>query len=114
MKGRFTIIEFPVFCNYLVHVEVAKDLFKAMQQYPATRNVPLEDTQAITVHKDDDSHSFIFFRPNVDAGTIAHECYHVARRILKYMGCEVDNEAVAYHLGYLVNKVTRFVRRGKR
>lgn len=113
MKNRFFIIEFPVFCNYVVHVEIASDLHTAMQKYPATRNVPLHETEALCAHKEDDSMSFIFLRPNANAGTIAHEAYHVARRILKYMGCEVDNESVAYHLGFIVNKITKFMRTGK-
>lgn len=114
MKESFITIDFPVFCNYVVHVEIASDLHAAMQKYPTTRDVPLQDTQAIVVHKDNAAHSFMFLKPTADAGTIAHESYHIARRILRYMGCEPDNETIAYHLGYIVNKITKFMRKKRR
>ena len=114
MKPKFTTIHFPVFCNYTVHIELAEDIHTAMRKYPTTRNISTEDVEAITVHKDDASFSFVFFKPNANAGTIAHESYHIVRRILKYMGCDVDNEVVAYHLGYLVNAITNFIRKGQR
>lgn len=110
MKEKVIIIEFPVFCNYVVHVEVASDFHAAMQKYPATKNVPLADVQAIVIHKDDASHSFMFLKPSANAGTIAHESYHIARRMLRYMGCDPDNETIAYHLGYIVNQITKFMR----
>jgi hypothetical protein len=112
MKRKATIIEFPVFNHYVVHVEIAKDLKKAMVKYPAAKPATndLEDVRAIVVHKHDTSFSYMFFKPNPNVGTIAHECYHVVRRMLNYVGCEDDNEVTAYHLEYLVRKVTKFIR----
>ena len=41
--------------------------------------------------------------------TVAHECWHAIHRMFRYAGAELENEAVAYHLGYLVRRVTRLL-----
>ena len=49
----------------------------------------------------------IFLVYNTDAGTIAHECWHCVKRMFEYVGAHLDNELVAYTLGYLVNEVNK-------
>lgn len=116
--NRVTTIEFPVFSNYIVHVEVTKDIKKAMQKYPSTQPVcncdgsKMEgDNDAVTVHVSNENFSFIFLHPNCSVGTIAHECWHAVKGMMEYMGVELDSETVAYHLGYLVDKVFKFMKR---
>lgn len=46
--------------------------------------------------------SYLFLRPDAHPSTIAHESWHCVRRMLHYCGAELENEVVAYHLGYLV------------
>lgn len=48
-----------------------------------------------------------------DMGMIAHECWHCVRRMLRFVGAELDNEVVGYHLGYAVNVVYEFVMENK-
>ena len=113
MKSKITVIEFPVLSNYQIHVEVTSDLKKALAKYPQTKNIYEEEditTDAMAVHVNNDGTSFIFLPPNASAGTIAHECWHVVRRMMDYLGIELGNEVVAYYLGYLVNRIFRFTR----
>lgn len=113
MKSRITLIEFPVFCGYIVHVEVTSDFKKSFSKYKSTREVNLDanDTRAMAVHVNDISMSYVFLPPNASVGEIAHESWHVIRRMMEYMGVDDSNEAVAYHLGYLTQKIFNFVRR---
>jgi hypothetical protein len=112
MKSRITLIEFPVFMDYIVHVEITSDVRKSMKKYPQTKDIT-DVTNAMAVHVKDEPFSMIFLRYNAPVGTIAHESWHVIRRMMNYVGIELDSETVAYHLGYLVNKIFRFAR-GKR
>jgi hypothetical protein len=114
MKNKITIVEFPVFGDYLIHVEICSDLQKTVLKYPQTKDVDqLESTNALTVHPHGESFSFIFLKYNSSAGTVAHESWHAIRRMMEHMGIALDSETVAYHLGYLVNRITQFKRTGK-
>jgi len=49
---------------------------------------------------------FITLEKTVHYGVIAHECYHVAKKILD--GCDInDEEATAYLLDYLVFSIQK-------
>jgi hypothetical protein len=50
----------------------------------------------------DGSYSYLFLRFNANPSVIAHEAWHCIRRMMVYCGAELENEVVAYHLGYLV------------
>ena len=67
-----------------------------------------DGTAGLAVHAD--TLSFVFLPYSASVGSIAHESWHVVRRMMEHAGVELDNEAVAYHLGFLVNKIFRFVR----
>jgi hypothetical protein len=120
LKGRFTIIEFPVLSHYVVHVEIAADWKKAMTKYPVIKKdyekkfVDHDDCPACAIHVGGENFSFIFFKPNPSINDIVHECWHVIARIFEHVGAKLDrDEMVAYHLAYLTEKVFKFVRRRK-
>ena len=106
-----TRIEFPVF-HYTVYVEIASDFKKALRSHKRTKNVPSEPgVRWISVHEAHEGFSFIFLKPDATTGEIAHESYHVVRRILEFIGADEESEVVAYHLEYMVDKITRFIRK---
>jgi hypothetical protein len=113
-KLGFLLIEFPVFGDYIVHVEEGKDFVAMGQKYKIEG---IEDTDqtcdGLTVHKKGVGFSFIFFKPNPCFGNIAHEAYHAVRHMLRWSGCDLDNETVAYHLGYVVNCICSHLKKGK-
>lgn len=115
MKSKYTTVEFPVFCDYIMHIEITTNLKESMLKYEYTKDlgIDLTDTHAIAVHVEDTGVSMIFLPYNASVGTIAHESYHAVRRMLKYVGAKMDNETVAHHLGYLTQKIFNFMR-GKR
>jgi hypothetical protein len=115
MKSKYTTVEFPVFSDYIVHIEITSDIKESFKKYKYTRNLDmsLEDTQAVAVHVENTGMSMIFLPYNASVGTIAHESWHVIRRMMEYLGADQDNEMMGYHLGYLVQKVFNFMR-GKR
>jgi hypothetical protein len=115
MKSRFTTVEFPVFSDFTIHIEVASDFEKAVKKYPSIADVAgPEDhlADALTIY--DGGHvCFIFLKSNTSAGTVAHEAWHAIRHMMQRMGVELDNEGVAYHLSYLVDEIFKFLKRRK-
>ena len=71
-----------------------------------------EHCDAMTLHNDGPV-IFVFLKSSASVGTIAHESWHAVRHMLGTLGVDLDSETVAYHLGYLVDKIFRFMR-GKR
>lgn len=111
MNFKETKIVFPVFSDYTVHVEVTTDMAKSAKRHTETEKVEVvENMGAMAVHVSDEPQSFVFLPYNATPGAIAHESWHVIRNMMKWAGIELDSETCAYHLGYLVQKVYKFVR----
>jgi hypothetical protein len=110
MKTKIKVIRFPVLCDYEVHIEVTNDMSASVLKYKYTKNVDVKNTTACAVHVDGEALSFIFLPFNASPGTIAHESWHVIRRMVSYIGAELDNEMVAYHLGYITNEVWKLIK----
>ena len=98
--------------GYEVHIELSSDPEKALSKYPETKNAEWgAETDGIAIHCKDEGRSFVFLKHNASAGNVAHESWHVVRRMMNWLGVDLDNEAVAYHLGYLVNRIVEAQRR---
>lgn len=52
--------------------------------------------------------SVIFLPHKPPPEDVAHECYHAVCNIMAHIGAKLEEEVVAYTLGYLVRKVTDF------
>jgi len=111
VKSRFIVVKFPVFSDFVIHVETTKNFDKTIKKYPDILDAAgdNEDADALTVY-DGNFTAFIFLKPNASIEALADESWHAIRRMMIKMRVELDNEAVAYHLGYLVDKVFKFVR----
>ena len=117
MRSKVKHIAFPVFSNYIVHVEITSDLKRSMAKYPPTRAVieaADEACDGMTIHVEDETFSYIFLPYNASVGTIAHESWHTIKAMMEHLAIELDSETVAYHLGYLVDQIFRFMRGRKR
>ena len=111
MKSRFTIVEFPVFSDFIIHAEVTSDIHRSMEKYPGIVHLideVNEDADGTTVT--DDQICFIFLKSNVSTGTIAHEAFHAIEYMMDRFGVELTGETVAYHLGYLVDRIFKLIR----
>lgn len=104
-------VRFPVFMNYRIVVIVTNDKDRTYKKIIKGTNLPPEsDFDALHVWVGSRATSYLIFQPDANPGTISHECWHAVRYVLvDFMGAKVDNEIVAYHLGYLVNRVYPFV-----
>jgi hypothetical protein len=115
VKVRKTRIVFPVFHNYVVCLTVASDIDKAVSRHSHLKAI-LNETNSNRdpcVFTSDTHRCYMFLPPNAKASTIAHECWHALQGMLDFVNIKTDHECVAYHLGYLVQKVHNFVHKGK-
>lgn len=114
IRSRLIVVEFPVLGNYMIHVEVYPNLKKLFKKYKATKGLwEKEDKrgEAFTINRSESHMSFIFLKPNVSNGTIAHESWHAIQNLFECVGAELENEMVAYHLGFLVDQICKLMRR---
>ena len=106
------LIHFPMLGEWSINVEVVRHIEKAMQRYKNEFEIEEyteEDTDALTVHGE--GTCYVFLRPRASPGTIAHESWHALTGIFETLGIELDHESMAYHLGYVVDKIYKYVRR---
>ncbi len=88
-----------IFSTDVVRSRIARD--KILGKYDGVRCSAMHcwnPSQAI---------SYLFLPHKVPPATVAHEAWHAVRRMLRFCGAELDNEVVAYHLGYLVGEIHR-------
>lgn len=87
-----------------VYIIVAKDFQLATEKVfkSETPRKIKTNARALACHRE--NYSYVFFKPDADAGEMAHEMWHVIRHIFEYIGAELENEIVAYHLEYLVSE----------
>ena len=113
-KSRSTIIEFPVFSDYFIHVEVSSDLKKLFERYIKDKENGWDDVDAradgCTIDRSEYNMTFIFLKSTASVGTIAHECYHAVCNMFKHIGTDMDEEMVAYHIGFLVDEIFKLLR----
>lgn len=62
-------------------------------------------TNALCLHYPSEMKTEVVLKLNATHGTIAHECWHAVRHMLLQLDAGLDNEVVAYHLGYVVDQV---------
>jgi hypothetical protein len=106
-KDRLEFKALDLAVNLVLTTDVEKSTLKIDPKYDGGATGALWIFNPTT----QDAHIILPFRP--DMGMIAHECWHCVRRLLRYIGAELDNEVVAYHLGYAVNVVYEFVMENK-
>lgn len=106
---REKIIEFPVF-NYTVHLVITWDVTQSRMNRSDALG-PLEPGLCSALHsyKEDESVSYLFLPVNAKPGVVVHEAWHCIWRIWDWIGADFENEVVAYHIEYLVDKIHEFL-----
>jgi hypothetical protein len=66
-----------------------------------------DDAEAIIYMYDNEAKAEIFLRFEANVGSIVHESSHAVWNLFTYHGVKLDDEAFAYHLGYLVKEILR-------
>lgn len=112
MKERKTKIVFPVFGDYTIHVVVSDDVCESRKKRDGYFGESFEGT-ARALHSYSltrPAESWLFLHGLAKPGSIAHESWHAVYRMMDWAGARIENEIVAYHLDYLVDKVWKHVR----
>lgn len=103
---RRTLV-FPAFSRYKLHIVFTDDIGRSKKHRYGNDN-HCEGAEAIHIPNEGGS-SHIIFRYTAGARIIAHESWHAVRSLLLWAGADLDNEVVAYHLGYVVEEVHKFL-----
>jgi hypothetical protein len=101
-------VTFDIFSNYRVRLVISDDLVKSGKA--RLNSAPDAGGDGFVFNVTGEGRSYLFLTSNSVEGTVAHECWHVVRRMFDWIGADLDNELVAYHLGYMVDKVYEFKR----
>ena len=103
------VVTFPVFSGYKVYVVLSDDLHKSNVSRFGTCGTAAEPCVAAYYAPSELGHAHLFYRKDVTAGLLAHEAWHAVYGMFDWAGVvDLDNETVAYHLGYLVDKIAVF------
>lgn len=105
--NRTTKVRFPIFSDYEVRIIQARDVTATGRRL----HVDLSDAKAAFVYPQPphDKRGWIVFGMEPDADVIAHEASHAVRAVFNFVGAKTDNETFAYHLGYLVGRIHKFL-----
>lgn len=104
---RYTIIALPHF-NYDVKVVITSDISLYIQsKFPNIENPG--SGNGFHIYSQDDCRSHIVLTDNPSIKTIAHEVFHVVWRLMEHVGAKHENEVMAYHQGYLTERISKWV-----
>jgi hypothetical protein len=110
-KDKVKVITFPTYFDYKITIVFTHSIEKALKHYKIQMRVPpTPETVGLHVRGDFESHVFIPYDRG-DTGTMVHEAYHAIWYMFEQHDLEMTNEAVAYHLGYLVNEMVELALR---
>lgn len=105
MQNSF-IVRFPVFSDYDVTVIFTDDIVKTAKSHKARAN---KNTAACFITKRSAPLSgWLIFNRSPSVEDVAHESFHCVYHLMKTVGAALEDEVVAYHLGYLVRKIHAF------
>jgi hypothetical protein len=113
-KERRTSIRFPVF-GYTVYVVFTTDMERTVTSIPRIKGADTKDAAALHVSVAGKPWSYLVFKYKPTCHEIAHESWHAVRRmLLEWTEVGLNDEAVAYHLGYMATKLKDFYFRQKK
>lgn len=104
-------VVYAQFSHYTFHVFFTDDIKAcgmALQKAGRIRGAEAIDANTDAIQQSAGCHGFILYDEGVSVGTIAHEAWHGVYDMLKHIGAELDNEVVAYCLGYAVDQIVDF------
>lgn len=105
-----TFIPIPIY-NYRIYVVVTNDVSRSLTKwYSKIGQENTDDTgAAFHLYLHGTPECTLILPRRADIGTVVHECWHAVHRMFKWVDIPVENETVAYTLGYVCGEVGRFV-----
>lgn len=105
-RNRRSLVRFPVFNDYRVHVILARDV------QATARKLHADDGPCVAFFLPGEKQGWLVLGPKArDADTVSHEASHAVRELLRFHGAKNDEETFAYHLGFLVGRIHKFLER---
>jgi len=107
MRNHTHNLTFPVFSNYPVRVTFTNSIIKQARKICGPDYAAGDgqgDPAALTL-SNSDGWAVMLLPHNPAPATVAHEAYHVIAALLKWIGAAQEEEVIAYHLGYLVDRI---------
>jgi hypothetical protein len=95
-------IKFLVF-GYTVDIVFSSNVVESVKKRNVRGNV--EDAAACHIYYESNNKSIIVFSLKPSINEITHEAYHAINQIMLHTGATHDSEVMAYHMGYLVERI---------
>lgn len=102
-------LDFEVF-GYRIYIIYTKDI-KESRSFINHKLGPCDiEKDLVGLHSYDNAVpvGYIFFAPESSIGTIVHEVSHALWQMFNYYGMDFENEILAYHFGYSVDRILEF------
>jgi len=104
-----TTVKFAVWSNFTVHVVFTDNIARSRTGRYETAGAAADPDTAALFTRGAGGYGHLFFQSDACARIIAHECWHALWWMFQWAGATTwDNETTAYHIGYLVGKVSEF------
>lgn len=103
---RFNVLK------YGVHVTFCKDVVRARSKRDKFFGHDYDRGGAAALHstrKGDENNSYVYFHYDGNIECLVHESVHVVDRMFDTCGIVADTETRAYHTGWLVREIMKFV-----
>jgi hypothetical protein len=110
-------VYFEAWANYCVTVIFSTDDLNEMETIASEVGASFDRIPSRGLHlfHPREPRSWMVLNRESTHGTIAHESWHAVRAMLEFCGAAIDNETVAYHLGFIVDRANsvrdKFLRR---
>jgi hypothetical protein len=106
------IVKFPAW-NYDIHVTLTSDVDLSTTR----RQRYIDGCELMYSYAHGGCHighkgaleSWVILPMDAPCSSVAHEAWHAIRHMMVSAGADLDSETVAYHLGYLVGQIIRFL-----
>lgn len=103
-------IKFPIF-GYEIRVSFVNCLKDEAVRLNA--DAPGDgDAKALTILNSENPYVHIILQHGAGPGVIAHESFHAIFALMSWAGAVLEDEVVAYHLGHVVELITKWGKRG--
>lgn len=113
LKEKTKVIDLKPFPHQLKLV-VTNDLLasekkiRALYNDACTKPASNSTTGALAMHSRGTRTMYILMPYTCDIGYIAHEVWHIVRALLTFAGAALENEVVAYYIGWLTREAAVF------
>lgn len=100
-KQSIIVVPYAYKVNFVVTGDV--------NRYVDWKHPELSGTKQLACHIYEGAESWIVLPEKASIDTIVHEVWHCVRRIMMYIHAELENEVIAYLMGWMTEKVVQFL-----